>query len=263
MSLHIASSYTGDPYDGKHLLNWLAEQFHVDRRNSSDIALDGYLPLQALNPDLGGRVSEYALPIRLELTGSGMHSRAQVVLRAMLGSGLQTDPLITMSAEDLQDLAQAPRLDLTWWPPPPDGAGIVVEVREDIFARFQSQRENAYFDSGSYGTLLERAINTGSLPYIFFIDFETSHSNPKLIGFGRVRSVHHSDPQHLWADWGEISSWSDETVFARYRAIKRKMTVIVFSDLRRAEVVGAGLPFINHSWTYVPAGQAYQVARNL
>jgi hypothetical protein len=264
MSLHVPASYTGDPYDGKHLLNWLAEQLSIARRDSTDIGVEGFVPLQALNPDLSGtRFGNYALPLRLELTGPRSQTKGNITLRIMLGSESQSNPPISMSAEDLRELTGTPRLDLTLWPPPADGASIVVEVREELFDRFVEQRENAYFDSGSYGTLLERAIASGIPPYIFFVDFETTTSNPRLIGFGRVKSVHRSDPQRLWENWGQISSWSDEESFARYRAIKRKMTVIVFSDLRRVDVVGAGLPVIGHSWTYVPSGQAYQVARTL
>jgi hypothetical protein len=264
MSLDIAPSYTGDPYDGKHVIHWLAEQFRITRRSSTDTALDGYLPLGALNPNLGRtRPGEYALPIRLELTSSTRSPQRQLALRAMLGAESPTEPLINFGIDDLKELTQTPRLDLTLWPPPPDGASIVVEIREDLFGRFSSEHENAYFDSGAYGTLLERAIDNGSSPYIFFVDFETAHSNPRLIGFARVTQVSRADPQRIWSEWGHLSSWPDEVAFARYRAIKRKMTVLIFTDLRQVDVVGVGLPFISHSWTYVPTGQAYQVARNL
>jgi hypothetical protein len=76
-------------------------------------------------------------------------------------------------------------------------------------------------------------------------------------------SVHRGSPEDLWANWGSISSWPDAAGFARYRAIKRKMTVIVFDQLRRVDIIGAGLPSIGHSWTYVPARQAYGIARLL
>jgi hypothetical protein len=264
LSLHIPATYTGDPYDGKHLLNWLAEQFHFARQSSTDLELNGYLPLRALNPELGAdRFGEYALPIRLELSSYDALSRREPTLNAMYGSGSATDPLVSLRAEDLKELTQVPRLDLALWPPPPDGASIVVEVREDLFATFSAQHDNAYIASGSFGTLLERALANGATPSIFFIDFETSHSNPKLIGIGKVTAVRRVDPQHVWKDWGQISSWSDERSFARYRAIKRKMTVIVFSELRRVDMIGPGLPFISHNWTYVSAVQAEQVARNL
>jgi hypothetical protein len=264
VSLRVAASYTGDPYDGKHILNWIADHLHVRIDDTTDTSLHGNLALKTLNPDLGDtRIGGYALPLTFELGAAEDGGTGKVALRAVIGDAGDAKNSVSLVTEDLRELTQDPRLDLTFWPPPSEGASIAVEIREDLFDRFRIDRSNAYFDSGSYGTLLERAIASGNVPQIFFIDFETSQGNPRLIGVARVESVDRLDPNSLWKKYGQISSWADRTAFVRYRAIKRKMTGIIFRELRRVDLVGVGLPVIGHSWTYVPSAQAYEVARRV
>jgi hypothetical protein len=260
LTLHLASAYTGDPYDGRHLLHWIAEQLRLEVISSSDITCESLLGLASLNLDLADTaLAESKLPIYLELD-------ANPDGRDYLRIGVKTrDSYVqaaSLSLDQLRDLSGEKRIDMTLWPPPEQGASIAVEIRPDLFNRFRTGAKNAFFDSGSYGTLLEYGIAHGVAPTIFFVDFATTTTNPRLIGIGTVREVHRGSPDELWRQWGEISSWSDKEEFGRYRAIKRKMTVIVFDSLREVNILGAGLPLIGHSWTYVEADQAYEVSRH-
>lgn len=260
LTRHLASSYTGDPYDGQHLLNWMAEQLRLDSPSSTQTTCVANLRLDQLNSDLENTtLGDVGLPVYLQLNITD----ANPYLRIGVSEVNSPDSSTNVSFEDLSALAGMRRLDMTLWPPPPDGASIAVEIRADLFERFRADGPNVFFDSGSYGTLLEFGINNGSVPNIFFVDFATTATNPKLIGVANVESVHRDTPDELWRRWGNISSWSDIDAFARYRAIKRKMTAIVFNDLQRVNRVGAGLPAIGHSWTYVPAQQAYAIKRLL
>lgn len=260
LSRHLAPSYTGDPYDGQHLLNWIAEQLRLDTTSYTETSCIASLRLDQLNSDLSNTaLGDVQLPVHLQLNITD----ANPYLRVGVSESDNPDISTNVSFEDMSTLAGMRRLDMTLWPPPPDGASIAVEIRADLFERFRLDGPNVFFDSGSYGTLLESGIRNGSVPNIFFVDFATTATNPRLIGVANVNSVHRNTPDELWRHWGSISSWADISAFARYRAIKRKMTAIVFDDLRRVNRVGAGLPAIGHSWTYVPADQAYAIKRLL
>jgi hypothetical protein len=260
LALHLAPAYTGDPYDGRHLLNWIAEQLQLDSSRSNETRCECALRLDHLNSDLADTpLGDARIPVLLELQTAAENSH----LKIGFGSISYSDSSVSLTVDQLRQLTRVPRLNMALWPPPEEGASIAVEIRSELFGRFSSGRQNAYFDSGSYGTLLESAIDKGAAPHIFFVDFETTATNPRLIGVARVRSVQRGSPEDLWRQWGAISSWPDAEEFARYRAIKRKMTVIVFDNLRSVDTLGAGLPTIGHSWTYVPARQAYSIARLL
>ncbi|HEV2783056.1 MAG TPA: hypothetical protein VGX25_27050 [Actinophytocola sp.] len=263
LSLHLPSTYTGDPYDGRHLLNWLAERLRLSVQNSDDTSSECFLRMDALNPDLvGTQLGSSQLPVKLSLHTK--HDRGGPThLRIQFGTTDSIESQFDLSIDDLREIAGVATLDMSFWPPPEDGASIAVEIRRDLYDRFDANRQNAYFDSGSYGTLLERATDRGLHPYIFFVDFATSTTNPRLIGLGRVRHVDRGSPDDLWERYGEYSSWSDADMFGRYRAIKRKMTAIIFDNVRRVDKIGAGLPVIGHSWTYVPSDQAYRVVRQV
>lgn len=261
LTRHLAPTYTGDPYDGRHLLNWIADQLQFEAIDTTDTTCRCVLRLGTLNPDFADTALGLSqLPVFIELQPL---EQGKDYLRIGLGSNEPHSVHASLSFHDLRQLAGVPRLDMTLWPPPAEGASIAVEIRSDLYSNFSLNGQHAYFDSGSYGTLLEYSIEHGVAPQIFFVDFATTTTNPRLIGVGRIVSVHRGSPEDLWANWGSISSWPDAAGFARYRAIKRKMTVIVFDQLRRVDIIGAGLPSIGHSWTYVPARQAYGIARLL
>ena len=261
LSQHLAPAYTGDPYDGRDLLRWIARQLRLEVLSSDDTRCEARLRLSNLNPDLAETaLAKSALPLCLELNAA---PGGQNYLRIGVETGQSYVPAASLSLAQLRDLAGEKRIDMTLWPPPAVGASIAVEARSDLLGRFKPGRRNAFFDSGSFGTLLTHGIEHGVPPVIFFVDFATTATNPRLIGLGTVAEVHQGSPDDLWRRWGSLSIWTDGEEFARYAAIKKRMTVIVFDGLRPMDVVGPGLPLIGHSWTYVPAGQAYEVSRRL
>lgn len=261
LSQHLAPAYTGDPYDGRDLLRWIARQLRLEVVASDDTRCESVLRLSNLNPDLADTaLARSALPLCMDLNAG---SDGQNYLRIGVETAHGYVPAANLSPAQLRDLSGEKRIDMTLWPPPEAGASIAVEMRSDQLGRFNPGRMNAFFDSGSFGTLLEHAIEHGVAPVIFFVDFATTATNPRLIGIGNVREVHRGSPDDLWRRWGSISIWPDRDEFGRYAAIKKRMTVIVFDGLRRVDVVGPGLPLIGHSWTYVPADQAYEVSRRV
>lgn len=259
LTQHLAPTYTGDPYDGRHLLHWIAEQLRLEVVSSSDMSCESLLGLSSLNADLADTaLATSTLPLRLELNPA---PDGQNYLRIGVHTADSYVSAASLSLDQLRELSGEKRIDMALWPPPEQGASIVVEIRPELFAGFRTGQRNAFFDSGSFGTLLEYAIEHEGEPKIFFVDFSTTRSNPRLIGIATVCEVHRGAPDTLWGQWGDISSWPDRDEFNRYRAIKRKMTVIVFDKLRKVSRLGEGLPLIGHSWTYVEADQAYNVSR--
>jgi hypothetical protein len=259
LAQHIPAAYTGDPYDGKHLLNWLTEQLRLDCLSSGETACEAVLSFDRLNRDLANTAfRRVKIPIYLELNSNPNGG-------SYLRIGISNDggAAANFSLDELRALAGVSRLDMTLWPPSDQGASVAVEIRSDFFRRFRTDRTNAFFYSGSFGTLLEHGLEHGMTPSIFFVDFATTTSNPRLIGVGKVKSVHRGLPNDLWREWGSISSWADWEEFSRYRGLKRKMTVIIFDKLRIVDVIGAGLPAIGQTWAYVPARQAYAIDRQI
>lgn len=258
-SMELPTPYTGDPRDGSHILNWLGERFRLESvENSSDTTLVGRLPLRSVNPHLEDRLAgSLDFPTRLHLVN--LHSSNWAVELRM--SDYEETEAIRLGRSELEDLTQSRRIDLSEWPPNEHSHSLAVEIRRNFFSAYQDGNRHAFLDSGHYGTLISRAIAKHDVSYIFFIDVETAHGNPVLLGAGRITKVDHGSPRALWTDYGAISSWKDEESFRRYGSIKRKMTAIVFEDLISSEMMGPGLPMITHSWTYVSGPQAYGVAR--
>lgn len=260
-SMELPTPYTGDPCDGSHILNWLGERFRLESvENRSDTTLVGRLPLRSVNPHLEDRLAgNLDFPTRLHLVNS--HSPDWAVELRM--SDHEETEAIKLGRSELEDLTQSRRIDLSEWPPDEHPHSLAVEIRRNFFGAYQRGTQHAFLDSGHYGTLLSRTIARGDVSYIFFIDVETAQGNPVLLGAGRIAKVDHGSPGALWTKYGAISSWKDEESFRRYGSIKRKMTAIVFEDLIPTEKMGAGLPMISHSWTYVSGQQAYGVARSI
>jgi hypothetical protein len=263
----IPSVYVGDPFSGREFLEWFAGELGF--QSSQDAAprhtsiIDCNLTMSCLNRSFEGTsIGELALPVQLAL---GKQDRDGVPISLRVGSQATGIHRLDVSypLEELRAISGSERMDFRYWPPPPGGASVAVEVRTNLFAKFQLDRRNAFFDSGTYGTLLENHDPQRDPPTIFFVDVDTTSTNPELIGIGSVREVARGQPGELWRQYGSMSSWPDESSFSRYRSIKRRMTVIVFDDLRPVRRLGAGLPVIGHSWTYVPAEQAYEITRRL
>lgn len=260
-SMELPTPYTGDPCDGSHILNWLGERFRLESVESkSDTTLIGRFPLRSLNPHLEDRLAgNLDFPTQLQLVNS--HSADWSVELRM--SDREDTEAITLGQSELQDLTQSRRINLSDWPPGEHRYSLAVEIRKGFFDLYEPTTKHAFLDSGHYGTLLSRTLARGNESYIFFIDVETAQSNPLLLGAGRITGVDHGSPLEIWTKHGEISSWKDAESFRRYGSIKRKMTAVLFEGLTLWGKTGAGLPMINHSWTYVPGRQAYEVARSI
>jgi len=260
-SMELPTPYTGDPCDGSHILNWLGERFRLESvENRSDTTLVGRLPLRSVNPHLEDRLAgNLDFPTRLSLVNS--HSTDWSVELRM--SDREDTEAIKLGPSELMDLTQSRRIDLSEWPPREHSHSLAVEIRRTFFGAYRPNAQHAFLDSGHYGTLLTRTLAEGNDSYIFFIDVETAQGNPLLLGAGRVARVDHGSPRELWAKYGAISSWRDEESFRRYGSIKRKMTAIIFENLKPEQKRGVSLPMISHSWAYVPGQQAYEVARSI
>jgi hypothetical protein len=262
LSLDLPTPYSGDPYDGSHVLNWLGKRFRIASGSKSDIEVSGRISLRSLNPHLAHvHAGEHQFDASVRLKEATTQSRASVLLT--FGKSADGNEPIELSIDDLRELTQSSRLDLDYWPPPISGTSIAVEIRREYFNQFESEGTHVYFDSGWYGTLLKRTVEANEKCYIFFVDFETTVHNPEVLGCAEIIDLDRGTPQAIWGRHGRLSSWPDEASFRRYGAIKRKMTAIKFSRLIKRSVIGAGLPFISHSWTYVPGPQAYRVYRSL